>query len=115
MNDFDARTTGYLARAEGIVAEHGWAVQGVFPRADDPDPGPPFAYTVGLSGPRFGHPEFVVFGLAAEVPRSSSTTWAPVSAAGSGCAPVSASPTCSPVATGSNWSPWTTPPTSGRC
>jgi hypothetical protein len=59
----DAGTTGYLARTERIVAEHGWAIQGVLPRADDPAPGPPFSYTVGLSGPQFGHPELVVFGL----------------------------------------------------
>jgi hypothetical protein len=64
MDIFDgARVTGYLARIEGIVAEHGWAVQGAFPRADDPAPGPPFSYTVGLCGPRFGHPELIVVGL----------------------------------------------------
>ena len=39
----DARITSYLARTEGIVAEHSWAVQGVFPRADDPALSPPFA------------------------------------------------------------------------
>jgi hypothetical protein len=33
------------------------------PRADDPAPGPPFAYTVGRSGAHFGQPELVVFGL----------------------------------------------------
>jgi hypothetical protein len=68
MGSFDdAWIPTYLARIEGIVAEHGWAVQGVFSHADDPAPGPPFAYTVGLSGPRFGHPEFVVFGLRPEI------------------------------------------------
>jgi Domain of unknown function (DUF4262) len=59
----DARTTAYLAGLEGIIAVHGWAIQAVLPRADDPTPGPPFAYTVGLSRPRFGHPELLVFGL----------------------------------------------------
>jgi Domain of unknown function (DUF4262) len=63
MDDRDARTTSYLARMEGIVAEHGWAVQAVLPRADDPTPGPSFCYTVGLSRPQFGHPELVVVGL----------------------------------------------------
>jgi len=53
----DARMTACLARTEGLIAEHGWAVQAVLPRADDPDPGPPFAYTVGLFSPRFGHPD----------------------------------------------------------
>jgi Domain of unknown function (DUF4262) len=66
MDDRDGWTTGYLARIEGIVAEHGWAIQGVLASADDdPEPGPPFAYTVGLSSPRFDHPELVVIGLSA--------------------------------------------------
>lgn len=63
----DARTTAYLARTEGLIAEHGWAVQAVLPLAADPEPASPFSYTVGLSSPRFGHPEFVVFGLPPEV------------------------------------------------
>lgn len=50
-----------LARA--ATRFRGGAVHGVFPRADDPAPDSPFAYTVGLSGPRFGHPEFAVFGM----------------------------------------------------
>jgi hypothetical protein len=29
---------------------------------DAPEPSPPFAYTVGLSRPQFGHPELLVFG-----------------------------------------------------
>lgn len=37
----------------------GWALQAVL--ADDED-GPPFVYTVGLSG--FGHPELVLFGTS---------------------------------------------------
>lgn len=63
MDDLDARTTSYVARIEGLVAEHGWAIQTALPRVDDPTPGPPFAYTVGLSKPQFGHPELVVIGL----------------------------------------------------
>jgi hypothetical protein len=63
MDDLDARTTSYLARTEGLVADHGWAIQAVLPPANDPVPGPPFAYTVGPSRPQFGHPELVVIGL----------------------------------------------------
>ena len=59
----DAWTTAYLAHLEGRIAEDGWAIHIVLPLRDDPDPGPPFAYTVGLSGPRFGHPELLVVGL----------------------------------------------------
>jgi hypothetical protein len=63
MDDLDARTAGYLAHLEGLISEHGWAIQAVRPRADDPAPGPPFAYTVGLSRPQFGHPELLMIGL----------------------------------------------------
>lgn len=63
MDDNDARTAGYLARMEGIIAVYGWAIQMVAPRADAPALSPPFAYTVGLSRPQFGHPELLVFGL----------------------------------------------------
>jgi hypothetical protein len=59
----DAWITAYLAHLEGVIAEHGWAIHVVLPPADDPIPDPPFAYTVGLSGSRFGHPELLVSGL----------------------------------------------------
>jgi hypothetical protein len=59
----DAWITAYLAHLEGRIAEDGWAIHTVLPLLDDPDPDPPFAYTVGLSGPRFGHPELLVVGL----------------------------------------------------
>lgn len=50
----------YDARVRGLIAEHGWAVQGVFPTTDAP--GVPFAYTVGLTAQRL--PELVIYGLA---------------------------------------------------
>jgi Domain of unknown function (DUF4262) len=59
----DAWMAAYLAHLEGVIAEDGWAIHTVLPPADDPDPQPPFAYTVGLSGPRFGHPELLLVGL----------------------------------------------------
>lgn len=59
----DTWTTAYLAHLEGVIAEHGWTIHTVLPPADDPDLDPPFAHTVGLSGPRFGHPELLVVGL----------------------------------------------------
>jgi uncharacterized protein DUF4262 len=59
----DAWITAYLDHLEGVIAEQGWAIHTVLPPVDDPDPDPPFAYTVGLSGPRFGHPELLVVGL----------------------------------------------------
>jgi hypothetical protein len=59
----DAWTTAYLDHLEGVIAEHGWAIHTVLSPADDPNPPPPFAYTVGLSRPRFGHPELLVVGL----------------------------------------------------
>lgn len=37
------------------IRRHGWALQGVLGDED----GPPFVYTVGLSG--FGHPELILF------------------------------------------------------
>jgi hypothetical protein len=59
----DAWAMAYLAHLEARIAEHGWAIQAVLPPVDDPHPDPPFAYTVGLSRPRFGHPELLVVGL----------------------------------------------------
>jgi hypothetical protein len=44
-----------LRRLDGVVASHGWAIQGV--EADRH--GPPWAYTIGLIE-HFGHPELVV-------------------------------------------------------
>jgi hypothetical protein len=38
------------------IRHHGWALQAV---PGDEDDGPPFVYTVGLSG--FGHPELILF------------------------------------------------------
>lgn len=46
-----------------MIAEHGWMVQGVFPRAGDD--GEPFSYTVGLT--LAGLPELVISGLPAEL------------------------------------------------
>jgi hypothetical protein len=57
----DARISDYLAHVEDLIAANGWAIQGVFSEPDDH--GPAFAYTVGLSGPQFGHPELIVVGL----------------------------------------------------
>lgn len=48
-----------LHRIRSLVATHGHAIQGVFPRAGDP--GVPFAYTVGLTPA--GHPELIVAAL----------------------------------------------------
>ena len=59
----DAWLTAYVAHLEGVIAEHGWAIHVVLSPGDDPVPDPPFAYTVGLSGSRFGHPELLVSGL----------------------------------------------------
>jgi hypothetical protein len=46
-----------------LIAEHGWMVQGVFPREYDTEA--PFAYTVGLTVA--GLPEIVVAGLPADL------------------------------------------------
>lgn len=45
-----------------LIAEHGWMVQGVFPREYDVEA--PFAYTVGLTVA--GLPELVISGLPAD-------------------------------------------------
>lgn len=51
--------TGYLDQVRAVIAEHGWLVQSVFPEAGDP--GPLFAYTVGLTA--CGRAELLVAGL----------------------------------------------------
>lgn len=48
------------------IAAHGWTVIGVFPTPEDP--GPSFAYTVGLSGK--GLPELAIYGLHAQIAHS---------------------------------------------
>jgi hypothetical protein len=48
------------------IAAHGWTVIGVFPTPEDP--GPLFAYTVGLSGK--GLPELAIYGLHAQIAHS---------------------------------------------
>lgn len=52
-----------IADMRDKVAKHGWGVVGVFPTPGDPGPG--FAYTVGLS--EKGLPELVMYGLPTEV------------------------------------------------
>ncbi|SOD74752.1 uncharacterized protein DUF4262 [Jatrophihabitans sp. GAS493] len=57
----DANTAmlGLLSKIDAT----GWALVGV---TESPgDPGPPFAYTVGLT--TFGHPELAIYGLSTEV------------------------------------------------
>jgi hypothetical protein len=54
----DARMGLYLRQVRGLIAEHGVAIQGVFPAEDDP--GVCFAYTVGLTGRH--HPELMITG-----------------------------------------------------
>jgi hypothetical protein len=48
------------------IAAHGWTVIGVFPTPEDP--GPSFAYTVGLSGK--GLPEVAIYGLHTRIAHS---------------------------------------------
>lgn len=60
--EWEARLGAYLDRCRALIAEHGWMVQGVFPTVDEPGPG--FAYTVGLTAN--GRPELVVSGLGYE-------------------------------------------------
>ncbi|MDO2394781.1 DUF4262 domain-containing protein [Mycobacterium avium subsp. hominissuis] len=55
-----------LADTRAKIAAHGWTVIAVFPTADDP--GPSFAYTVGLS--ERGLPELSVYGLPGRVAHS---------------------------------------------
>jgi hypothetical protein len=62
----DAWLTAYQAHLEDRIAKHGWAIQPVLPPVNDPNRHPRFVYTVGLSRPRFGHPELLVVGLGAD-------------------------------------------------
>ena len=55
-----------LADTRAKIAAHGWTVIAVFPTAEDP--GPSFAYTVGLSGK--GLPELAIYGLSGQVAHS---------------------------------------------
>jgi hypothetical protein len=48
----------YDAWQRETIRRHGWALQGL----DGDEDGPPYVYTVGLSG--FGHPELIVFATA---------------------------------------------------
>lgn len=66
MRDGWTDVDSYLVRIQALIEEHGWAVQGVLPTADDPDPG--FGYTVGLT--LKGLPEIIIFGLSAELMHS---------------------------------------------
>jgi hypothetical protein len=52
---FTHQVDQYDAWRRETIRRHGWAVQAVLGDAD----GPPFAYTVGLTG--FGHPELILF------------------------------------------------------
>jgi hypothetical protein len=53
-----SRMDAYLRQIRGLIAEHGVAIQGVFPTEDAP--GVCFAYTVGLTGRH--HPEVMMVG-----------------------------------------------------
>src|SRR6185295_8302185 len=53
------------------IAAHGWTVIGGFPTPEDP--GPSFAYTVGLSGK--GLPEVAIYGLHTRSRTACSTRW----------------------------------------
>ena len=55
-----------LADTRAKIAAHGWTVIAVFPTPEDP--GPSFAYTVGLSGK--GLPEVAIYGLPGQVAHS---------------------------------------------
>ncbi len=50
--------TEYQKRVARVIHEHGWMVQGVFPRRGDE--GLPFAYTIGLTDA--GRPELIISG-----------------------------------------------------
>lgn len=54
-----------LLRTEEIIAEHGWAVQGVL---GGPQDGGGFSYTIGLSR-TLGHPEIFIAGFDHELQR----------------------------------------------
>jgi hypothetical protein len=52
------RADQYDAWQRETIRRHGWALQAV----DGDEDGPPYVYTVGLTG--FGHPELIVFATA---------------------------------------------------
>jgi len=54
---FVHRLDQFEAWQRDTIRTHGWALQAVLGDAE----GPPFVYTVGLSG--FGHPELIVFAV----------------------------------------------------
>ncbi|MFI7608501.1 DUF4262 domain-containing protein [Micromonospora sp. NPDC049366] len=62
-SEMEARLRMYLESVEGVIREHGWMVQFVFPTENEP--GVPFAYTVGLTAK--GRPELVIAGLPDQV------------------------------------------------
>lgn len=57
------RMLAHLDKIKGVIEEHGWMVQAVFPTENEP--GVPFAYTVGLTAK--GLPELVIAGLPHQV------------------------------------------------
>lgn len=63
----DTRMSQYKKQLEALVAQFGWAVQGVFanPAAAEPS----FSYTIGLYRTH-QHPEIVVFGVPPETART---------------------------------------------
>jgi hypothetical protein len=64
--EWEVRAAAYLAEMTAMIAEHGWALQGVFPSTESEGPG--FVYTVGAALQREVNaddydPELIVFGL----------------------------------------------------
>lgn len=62
-DELEARHAAYAQRLIDTIAEHGQAIQGVFPNEDGT--GPQWAYTIGLSVE--DHPEVITFSLPHEV------------------------------------------------
>jgi hypothetical protein len=65
-----AQVQNYLLQVNGLIDQHGWAVQ----HAHGDVTFPPFSYTVGLA--KWGHPEIVVVGLPPAVAQSQLNTLA---------------------------------------
>jgi hypothetical protein len=66
MTTPEERRELYIRNAMGIIEEHGWMIQGVFPVEETPENERyPFAYTVGLAARDL--PELIVFGLPQDV------------------------------------------------
>lgn len=63
MSTIEERRAAYLASCLELIDEHGWVVQGVF--GTQTDPGPSYAYTVGLTA--HGFPELAIAGLPHEL------------------------------------------------